>query len=57
LEALRIQRQAEVIEATGWTLKEFDAADRRRVTEILEYRGIKSAVQAEKQEWDARSHR
>lgn len=55
-EALQIQREAEIIQMTGWTFLQYDLADAGRLNRMLAYIQIKNAIEAEKAELDSKRH-
>jgi len=57
LEALEIQRRAELVEATGWTFDQIDRQERRAVSGLLAYRRMKADYEEQKSKSKARTRR
>lgn len=54
MEALRINRMAELIKLTGWTFAELDAQPRQRVRELELYLQMRAGIEAEKRHLEER---
>jgi hypothetical protein len=54
MEALRINRTAELIHMTGWTFEELDRQPRKRVKELELYLSMRAGIQAEKRQIEGR---